>query len=201
MKNYLTGAFLLFATSVSGQSAVEKTLQQVVTLEDAQQFVTDHAPLKPALHFLNSQSDTSALDRQLYKGKKGAVIKTRGFCFKIIQDTVKYALRASYIYLDGSALPGPAIDSIRALIMKRYARGVAFAKLADEYTMDHNPRHGDLGFFDPGSMVKEFGQAVRDHAKGEVFLVDVPSNKWYYVVKKTAADRVTREMTVLQVKL
>lgn len=153
------------------------------------------------LHVLNSQNDTSVLDRQLYKNKIGDITRIGGSSYKIIEDTVKYAFRASYIYLDDSRLSRQAIDSIRSLILKRYAPHVSFEDHADEYTMDGNPNHGDIGlFFEPGMMVKEFEEGVRSHAKGDIFTVDVPGNQWYYVVKKTADDRITRVMTVLEIK-
>jgi parvulin-like peptidyl-prolyl isomerase len=84
--------------------------------------------------------------------------------------------------------------------LQQYSSGTTFEQLADEFTMDGNRNHGDLGFFEPGMMVKEFEEAVRAHANGEVFIIDVPERQWYYVVKKTAPTQVTQEMTVLQVK-
>ena len=198
---YLAGLLLLFTSIVSGQSQAEKSFRQVATLDEAQRFIDSFPSRKPMLHILNSQNDTSALDQQLYKKKIGDITKIGSSSYKIIEDTVKYAFRASYIYLDGSRLSQQTIDSIRSLIQKRYSAGVSFEDLADEYTMDGNQNHGDIGlFFTPGMMVKEFEDGVRGHAKGDIFTVDVPGNQWYYVVKKTADDRVTIVMTVLEIK-
>ena len=66
--------------------------------------------------------------------------------------------------------------------------------------MDGNKKHGDLGVFSSGMMVKEFEQAIRSHANGEVFTVDIPDHHWYYVAKKTAPNQATQEMTVLEVQ-
>ena len=155
---------------------------------------------QPELHHLNSQHDTSIIDRQLYKLKTGDSVKIQNATYKIIEDTLKYKFRVSYIYLDGSRMPAPVIDSIRSLILKRYRTGESFEKLADEYNMDPNPRHGDTGFFEAGVMVKEFEDTVRRHVAGDIFIVDIPVNQWYYVVKKTFADQVITEMTVLEIK-
>jgi hypothetical protein len=48
-------------------------------------------------------------------------------------------------------------------------------------------------------MVKEFEISVKQHGMGDIFTVDVPSNQWYYVVKKTYEDKNTKEMTILKV--
>lgn len=93
-----------------------------------------------------------------------------------------------------------AIDSLRKLILQQSAAGTTFEQLADKFTMDGNKKHGDLGIFPSGMMVKEFEQAIRSHTNGEIFTVDVPDHQWYYVPKKTASDQVTKEMTVLEVK-
>jgi parvulin-like peptidyl-prolyl isomerase len=192
---------LLLTTSAFGQSSVGKDLQTVVSIEEAEKFVQSHPKLQPALQVHNSRSDTSDLDRQLYQLKKGDVLQLGNYSYKIIADTLKYAFKASYIYLDGSRLSQVAIDSLRKLILQRYSTGTTFEQLADGFTMDGNRNHGDLGVFLPGMMVKEFEEAVHTHANGEVFTVDVPDHQWYYVVKKTAPTQVTQEMSVLQVKV
>jgi parvulin-like peptidyl-prolyl isomerase len=148
---------------------------------------------------INSKNDTSAIDRKLYLLKTGDIRSIGNSTYKIISDTVEYSFRASYIYLDGSTLSKNDIDSLRNLILKRYSAGTTFETLADEFTMDGNKKHGDLGFFSSGTMVKEFEQAMRSHADGEVFTVDVPDHQWFYIAKKTAANQVTQEITVLEV--
>ena len=105
--------------------------------------------------------------------------------YKIIERKLRYSFRASYIYLDGSKLTFAEVDSVRKVILKKYAGGNSFEDLCDRYTMDKNPNHGAIAF-EQGMMVKEFEDAVRDHLNGDIFTVDVPSKAWYYVVKKTA---------------
>jgi parvulin-like peptidyl-prolyl isomerase len=189
----------LLSSNIYGQSTLEQSLQKVASVAEAEQFVRNHPPLQASLRVLSQSSDTTATDRQLYRLAVGEVRSIGQQTYKIIADTTTYAFRASYIYLDGSELSTGTIDSLRRLILRRYAAGIAFEQLADTYNMDGNKKHGDLGFFPAGRMVAPFEQAVRSHAYGEVFTVDVPSNQWYYVVKKTAPDQVTRVLTVLQV--
>ncbi len=96
-------------------------------------------------------------------------------------------MRVSYIYLDGSKIDLKRIAELRYEIMTFLANGKKFSDLANEYTMDGN-RNGDLGWFEEGMMVKDFENAIKAHKKGDVFTVDIPENKWYYVVFKTFDD-------------
>ena len=96
-------------------------------------------------------------------------------------------MRVSYIYLDGSKIDLKRIAELRYEIMTFLANGKKFSDLANEYTMDGN-KNGDLGWFEEGMMVKDFENAIKAHKKGDVFTVDIPENKWYYVVFKTFDD-------------
>jgi len=199
MKIFQFIALLLLSINGYGQSSIKQYLQPVGSIEEADKFAQSHPKLKPILRVINSQNDTSAIDRKLYLLKTGDIYSIGNSTYKIISDTVKYTFRASYIYLDGSILSINQIDSLRNLILKRYSAGTTFETLADDFTMDGNKKHGDLGVFSSGMMVKEFEQAIRSHTNGEVFIVDVPDHQWYYVAKKTVPDQATQEMTVLEV--
>jgi hypothetical protein len=96
-------------------------------------------------------------------------------------------MRVSYIYLDGSKIDFKRIGELRYEIMTFYANGEAFSDLANEYTMDGN-KNGDLGWFEEGMMVKDFETAIKAHKKGDIFTVNIPEKKWYYVVLKTFDD-------------
>lgn len=197
---FLLLCFLVIATAAQGQSA-EESFKQVKTLADANSFINKYPSQKPVLHALNSARDTTARNRVLYKMKAGDIIRIGQITYKIIDKTAADdAFRASYIYLDGSKLTLPVIDSLRSLIIKKYTAGVSFEELCDKYTMDGNRNHGDLGFFKAGMMVKEFEDGVRLHSKGEVFTIDVPRQQWYYVAKKTADNKVTVKMNVLSIQ-
>lgn len=97
------------------------------------------------------------------------------------------AMRVSYIYLDGSKLSNSEIDKLRKKIISAYKSGKPFADLANQYTMDL-AKDGDLNWFDQGMMVQVFEDAVLAHKKGDIFMVDIPDKKWYYVVLKTFDD-------------
>lgn len=163
-------ALLLLTSSAFGQSSVRLSPEPVGSVEEAEQFVQSHPNLQPTIQIHNSQHDTTDVDRQLYQLKKGDILPIGTYTYKIIADTIKYAFRASYIYLDGSRLSQDAIDSLRKLILHRYSAGATFEQLADEFTMDGNRNHGDIGYFVPGMMVKEFEEAVRRMQMGRYSL-------------------------------
>lgn len=112
--------------------------------------------------------------------------KYRGISKSVAISKVKM-MRVSYIYLDGSKIDLKRIGELRYEIMTFIANGKKFSDLANEYTMDGN-KNGDLGWFEEGMMVKDFENAIKAHKKGDVFTVDIPENKWYYVVFKTFDD-------------
>ena len=190
----------LVPASGYGQSTLYQSLQRVKTVADAQQFMEDYPSLHPSLDVLRSFSDTSVVDRQLFSMKPGQVTSIGDSTYLIISDTASHAYRASYIYLNGSQLSATTIERTRKLILQRYAGGTSFEQLADTYNMDPDKKHGDLGYFAAGLMHAPFEEAVRSHAIGDVFSVDIAYMQWYYVVKKTAPDLATREITVLRVK-
>ena len=179
--------FLIAAACEQSSASQEQILEQAVTIDDAYSLAAKYPFL--TLYSLNTAKDTTKRDQQLFKMKPGEIANIGGASYKVIKDTGNYTLRASYIYLDGARLTHSQIDSLRTLILKQYAAGTSFEDLADKYTMDGNQKHGDAGFFQAGMMVKEFEEGVRNHAKDEVFILDVPEKKWYYVVKKTADNQ------------
>jgi parvulin-like peptidyl-prolyl isomerase len=130
------------------------------------------------------------------KSRKGDIVKIENITYKILDTGAMKIFRVSYIYLDGSQLSLESIDSIRKEIISKYKKGVSFEALAEQYTMDGNTA-GDTGYFGENMMVAEFEDAIRQHKRGDVFTVDIPSHNWYHVVKKTYADQVYKGIKVL----
>ncbi len=120
------------------------------------------------------------------------------YCLIDIKATSEY--RASYIYLDGTKLKKPVIDSIRPIIIEKFKTGTSFEDLNEKYNMDPNPNKGDLGWFKDGQMMPEFEKAVREHKLNEIFSVDIPERNWYYVTLKTFDNKKNKERTYLKIK-
>lgn len=100
------------------------------------------------------------------------------------------AFHVHYIYLNGRELHKTRIDHLRAAIMDSLAMGVSFEALAERHTMDGN-KTGDWGWKSEKMAVAEFSSAVLARSAGEVFIVDIPSNDWFYVVRKDEPDMLT----------
>lgn len=111
-------------------------------------------------------------------------------CAQEYKTNKKKEFRVSIIFLDGANVTLNQINLFRNGILKDYEDGIPFNELAKSFSMDSSYEDGgDLGWFPQGRMYPEFENAVRNHKKGEIFTVDIPSKQWYYVVLKTHEDR------------
>lgn len=117
--------------------------------------------------------------------KRDIVVKGRDI-YKILFIKEMPLYSASYIYLDGTKLSLSKVNSIRKKILSKHKSGTSFSDLITEYNMDKNPKANNL-VFSSGEMVPEFEKAVREHTPGELYTVDVPAAKWYYVAKTNTA--------------
>jgi parvulin-like peptidyl-prolyl isomerase len=199
MKYSLLGLFLFFSAPIFAQLTVTEQFQKIATVQQAQQYIDANQTLKPTLLHLSSGKDTSLINKRLLRQNKGDIFSVGYVTYKVLEasDTVDY--RASYIFLDGSTMSMPEIDSLRKIIVQKATAGASFDQLSDQYTMDGNTTHGDTGwFFGIEMMPKEFQEAVSKHKTGEVFFVDVSDKQWHYIVKKTYDDREKKEITVLR---
>jgi len=199
MKQSLAGLFLLFSASLFAQPTVTEQFQKIGTVQEAQQFIDANAALKPTLLHLTLGKDTSLIDKRLLRQKKGDIFSVGYVTYKVLEGTESVNYRASYIFLDGSALSPSQIDSLKKLILQKANAGASFEQLSDQYTMDGNTTHGDTGwFFGPEMLPKEFQDAVEKHKTGDIFFVDVSDKQWHYIVRKTYDDQVKKDITVLR---
>ena len=189
MKTIFAALLLLCSIPIFAQQTVTEKFQKIGTVQEAQQFIDANAGLKPAILSLKSGKDTTLIDKRLLRQKKGDIFSVGYVTYKVLDATEIISFRANYIFLDGSTLTTPQIDSLRKLIMQK----------ADQFTMDGNNTHGDTGwFFGPEMLPKEFQDGVQNHKTGDIFPVDVSEKQWHYIVKKTYDDQDKKEMTVLR---
>jgi parvulin-like peptidyl-prolyl isomerase len=143
------------------------------------------------MHKMEAWQDRDVtINDSLYKlldghSKRDIVVKGRDI-YKImfVKETPQYS--ASYIFLDGNTLSLSKINATRKKILSKYKSGTTFSALIAEYNMDKNPKADNM-VFTTGVMVPEFEKAVKEHAPGELYTIDVPGSKWYYVAKTNAA--------------
>ncbi len=199
MKNGLLGLLLFISGSAFAQETVTEKFQKIATVQQAEDFIKGNPELKPAILKLSAGKDSSLIEKRLLRQKKGDIFSVGYVTYKVIEarDTVSY--RSSYIFLDGSSLTAPEIDSLKKLIVAKASQGTAFDALSDQYTMDGNTTRGDTGwFFGEYMMPKEFQDAVANHKKGDIFFVEVGEKQWHYIVKKTYDDQVEKDIVVLR---
>ena len=192
--------FFLLVSYAAGAQSIQQQLKRIRTLEEATSFIEANPASEGIIFTLNTNSDTAAIHGQIARKRKGEIFTLGAHTYKILKDTTALFSRVSYIYLDGTQLSAAQIDSLRKVILAKYNEGVPFAELATLYTMDGNPNAGDTGWFTEGTMVKEFEKALKKRKAPEVFTIDMPKDKWYYVVKKTHDTGVGKQLTVLRIK-
>lgn len=175
IKYLLVGLNFFCLTIVSSQN-----LQKINSLEEAESFIK----LNPKAEITTLVTTNDSLE--YYKNRlleKDMIDKNR-----IVKTESIVAMRVSYIYLDGSKLTINDINKKREQIVKLYKKGKSFQDLVKIYNMDGNSNKGDLGWFNEGVMHKTFEDAIKNHKKNDLFEVDIPENKWYYIVLKTYND-------------
>lgn len=199
MKNLLVSLLILLSAPLFAQPTVTEKFQKITTVQQAQQYIDANPTLKPALLHLTYGKDSALIEKRLLRQKKGDIFSVGYVTYKVLEATESVNYRASYIFLDGSSLTAPEVDSLKKLIIQKASAGASFEQLSDQYTMDGNTTHGDTGwFFGPEMLPKEFQDAVEKHKVGDIFFVDVSDKQWHYIVKKTYDDQIKKEITVLR---
>ncbi len=180
---------------------VRKDLQSVKTSAQAKAYVSKSG-FKGDILELDEIQDSSAVAMKLFKAKPGEVIeqsssdKSTTYLYKTLTLNESEADRVQYIFFDNRKVQKKRIDSLRNVVTKRLKGGAAFSDLARQYSMDRSGKHGgDTGWYDREMFAAGFVKTVQAHKKGDVFPVDLPAEKWYYVVRKSH-DPVKRKKIV-----
>lgn len=191
----LSIAFCLLPILAIGQrvdiNKVKADLRNVNTSQQAEAYLVKSG-LKGRVLELDEIRDSSAAALKLFKAKPGEIIEQASsdnsitFLYKTLTIKESEVDRVQYIFFDNSKVKKPRIDSTRAVVMKRLNGGETFEAMAKQYSMDPNGRRGgDLGWYERDKFAPGFVTAVRLHKKGDIFLIDLPAEKWYYVVRKS----------------
>ncbi|MCO6173647.1 peptidylprolyl isomerase [Flavobacterium sp. NRK F10] len=169
---------LLFSLQFYAQS-----FDKITTLKEAEQYLENKPTLDFQIEHISTTPDSLVFYRNelLKKEKEGTV--------KYLESKTIVAFKVNYIYFDGKKLSGEEINAKRKEVLEKYSQRMTSDVLVAEYTMDHNIKSGgNLGWVDEINIEKTFREAVKNHKKGDVFTVDVPHLKWYYVVFKLYDD-------------
>jgi parvulin-like peptidyl-prolyl isomerase len=192
--------------SVSAQKKFQKKLDSVTTVEKAQRFINSINGRKNKIITFNEEKHKTRLSEELLKLPNGGhkVLRKEGenIHYKVLEKNEIIYYRVSYIMLDGKEFSISSIEKLRLQIIAKHRLGILFKDLATKYSMDKNKtRGGDSGWFTFGDMLPEFEQKVMNdsHQVNDIFTVNVESNQWYYVVKKTHDKKSITEIKVLKV--
>jgi parvulin-like peptidyl-prolyl isomerase len=189
--------FLLFFSNILFGQNIDKKLEKISNLKQANAFLKSNKSVFGFVYQLNSVMDSLTL-LDFPNIKAGQIIRSDSFIYKIIDEFDIMVNKVSYIYLNGAVIDKNSIDSLRKVIILKYNNGTVFEDLAEVYNMDSN-ESGILGWFTDGMMVKKFESDIKSKSLNSIFTVDIPENNWYYVVLKTNNERVSKSYNVLKI--
>lgn len=198
--------FLLFSIGLAQELTVESQLDSIVTETQANEFVEHNKSLNGKFVVFNKEKHHSKLAKDLFGlgmgGKRVYETEIEKTYYKLIEKNEVEHHRVSYIFLDGHKKSLTEISNLQSDIIAKYKQGIPFENLAKQYSMDNNARRGgDLGWFAIGEMDPDFENQVVNsyHKVGDIFKVNIPSRKWYYVVLKTFDTMMIEERKLLKV--
>ncbi len=203
----LTCLLVLFIwTSSPAQKKLKKQLDSIDTTEKAEKFLKQFKSRNSKIITFNEEKHKTRLAKEVLKMGQGGTKVIRNeienIHYKVVDKKSIPYYRVSYIMLNGKSMDQGEINRLRPLLVQEIENGTPIEKLAQRYSMDQNAnRGGDSGWITTGDMLPEFEEQVMNsnYAMDDVFTVDVQSNQWYYVVKKTYEQKQIREVKVLKV--
>jgi len=189
---------LLHVSLLFAQPSEEKILN-LTTISEAERYFKNHPEDEGEIFTVMPEIDGELIKNEFANRKVGDIFSKKENTFKIIAANEVQIFRVSYIFLDESKISLKKINETRNKILKKYEKGISFSQLASQYTMD-TTKDGDLGWFAEGMMVPEFESAVKQHKINDIFKVDIPERKWFYIVLKTFEDKKVNQFTVIKIK-
>jgi PPIC-type PPIASE domain len=194
---FTTIQFLFYSFTFGQTKGID--ISKIKTVSQAETFISINPKTDSKLFTIESSNDTTEILMPLYNKKLGFTFYIDNIAFKILSIESILSFRVNYIYLNGDKFSKLQIDSLRQEIISKYKAGTNFFDLVQQYNMDGNFT-GDTRWFTENMMVKNFEQAVKNHKKNEIFIVDTPEQNWYHVVLKTFDDTYIKKVTLLKTK-
>ena len=198
--------FISLTSILSAQTSTEKELTLIETPEQIESYLESKHSKKNKLITFNKEKHKTILAKSLFKLNVGGTKTTENefekTYYKVVKKSAKTYYRLAYIYLDGNKYDATNINALRESIINKYKNGAPFDFLAKQYSMDGNAKKGgDLGWFTKGDMHPDFETEVfsNNHNLNDIFTVDIPSKKWYYVVLNTHQPKNISEIEVLKI--
>lgn len=188
------------------QPSIEKELKDIDNPEQADAFIKSNKTTKNKLITFNEEKHQTVLAKSLFKKNVGSTeVVEREFektYYKVVSKTTNTYNRVSYIYLDGSKYNMNDLNALRSQIMANYKDGAPFDFLAKRYSMDGGAeKGGDTGWFTKGKLDTALEKSLTNnsYALNDLYTVDLPETKRYYVVLKTHEPKEISELQVLKI--
>ncbi|MEP5341747.1 MAG: peptidylprolyl isomerase [Algibacter sp.] len=208
MPKLLLNCLLLILTSavMAQNSATEKELEILETLEQAETYLERKSFKKNKLVVFNEEKHKTTLAKKLFKSSVGGTEKTENefekIYYKVVEKTKTLYYRVAYIYLDGNRSDLKNVNNFRDGLIDKYNNSSPFDFLAKRHSMDKNAtRGGDSGWFSKNNSNSTFETLIIDdnHDLDTIFPLDIPSESGYYVVLKTHEPKNISEIKVLKI--
>jgi parvulin-like peptidyl-prolyl isomerase len=206
LKKLFTLLFISISSFLFAQTTTEEELATIETPEQVESYLETKNSKNNKLLTFNEEKHKTILAKELFELSVGSTKTNVGefekTYYKIVNKTKKTYYRVSYIYLDGSKYDLSNIKALRDRIIKKYKDGASFDFLAKQYSMDSNAnKGGDLGWFLKGDMHPDFENEIINahHELNDIFTIDMPAQKWYYIVLKTHEPKEISEIDVLKI--
>ncbi|WNH10102.1 peptidylprolyl isomerase [Thalassobellus suaedae] len=206
LKQLLILLLISCSAILKAQNTTEKELETIETPEQIKSYLETKNSKKNKLITFNEEKHKTRLTKELFKmhvgGTKISENEFEKTYYKIADKTKKIYYRVSYIYLDGTKYKLEKITNLRNLIINKFKNGASFDFLAKQYSMDDNAnKGGDSGWFLKGDMHPDFENSIikDSHEIHDIFTIDIPSKKWYYVILKTYEPKEISEIEVLKI--
>ncbi|WP_299336741.1 peptidylprolyl isomerase [uncultured Psychroserpens sp.] len=206
LKVLLSSMLFLFSLIATAQDDFEKSLDSIQTLDDVNLFFEKNKTAKGKVIVFNEEKHKTKMASDILKMRVGAKKYFKDAPQKTFYKVIeKYEIpyyRASCVYLDGNKMTTDEINKIRKSVISKYNQGYRFTDLAKLYSMDHTAKQGgDLGWFTYGDLHPELEKQILDgtYSVNDIFTVDIPEKKAYYVVLMTQGKKLIEEAKVLKV--
>ncbi|MGS2726271.1 peptidylprolyl isomerase [Psychroserpens sp. BH13MA-6] len=206
LKILLTTSLFLLTFTITAQNDFEQSLDSIQTLDDVNLFFKKNKTIKGKVIVFNEEKHKTSMALDILKmglgSKKYFKDAPQKTYYKVIDKYEIPYYRVSCVFLDGEKMAMDDIEKLRTQIISKYQQGYRFTDLARLHSMNQSAKQGgDLGWLKTGDMHPDFETAITDtgHAVGDIFLVDIPETKSYYVILKTHDSKLIKESKVLKV--
>ncbi|MGY0392364.1 peptidylprolyl isomerase [Bizionia sp. KMM 8389] len=199
----LTLILFCVTSMLYAQEAVVPEFDDVETTEDAELYLKSNRKKGNKLITFNEQNHDTGVAKKLFNSGF-ATVETQFEItrYKVVKREKNTYYRASYIFIDGNKIDAENAENLIKEITQKYKKGIAFSKLAQQYSMDNNAnRNGDTGWFTPGTFNADLEKVIINvpTSQRDLFAFELKEKSWYYLVLNSHEPQEFKEIKVLKI--